>query len=157
MEILITLLHIHVLYVPVLKGRIKQTHSIKECCNVGGSNMQTLFFQTDSLSHLLNITKILTTEVLRFLNLEAGPRGSFVCGGCVRANSTSSGRKSLWRDVGNGFVLSIARSLLLRSGSLSVMGSTGLDKQKKIQCKIVNIFLPISFNICFGCSKEPSN
>ena len=27
-----------------------------------------------------------------------------------------------------------------------------LDKQ----LKIVNIFLPISFNICFGCSKEPS-
>ena len=25
---------------------------------------------------------------------------------------------------------------------------------KKIECKIVNIFLPISFNICFGCSKE---
>ena len=23
--------------------------------------------------------------------------------------------------------------------------------------KIVNIFLPISFNIYFGCSKEPSN
>ena len=23
--------------------------------------------------------------------------------------------------------------------------------------KIVNIFLPISFNICFGCSKEPSH
>ena len=22
------------------------------------------------------------------------------------------------------------------------------------ECKIVNIFLPISFNICFGCSKE---
>ena len=22
--------------------------------------------------------------------------------------------------------------------------------------KIVNIFLPISFNICFGCLKEPS-
>ena len=31
---------------------------------------------------------------------------------------------------------------------------TGLDKQKKIQSKIVNIFLPIIFNICFGCSKE---
>ena len=28
----------------------------------------------------------------------------------------------------------------------------GLDKQN-FQCKIVNIFLPISFNICFGCSK----
>ena len=23
--------------------------------------------------------------------------------------------------------------------------------------KIVNIYLPISFNICFGCSKEPSH
>ena len=32
----------------------------------------------------------------------------------------------------------------------------GLDKQKN-QRKIVNIFLPISFNICFGCSKEPSH
>ena len=32
---------------------------------------------------------------------------------------------------------------------------TGLDKQKKNQRKIVNIFLPISFNICFGCSKKP--
>ena len=31
----------------------------------------------------------------------------------------------------------------------------GLDKQN-FQRKIVNIFLPISFNICFGCSKEPS-
>ena len=25
------------------------------------------------------------------------------------------------------------------------------------QCKIVNIFLPIIFSICFGCSKEPSH
>ena len=30
----------------------------------------------------------------------------------------------------------------------------GLDKQN-FEGKIVNIFLPISFNICFGCSKEP--
>ena len=28
---------------------------------------------------------------------------------------------------------------------------------KKIQRKIVNIFLPINFNKCFGCSKEPSH
>ena len=28
--------------------------------------------------------------------------------------------------------------------------------RKKFQRKIVNIFLPINFNICFGCSKEPS-
>ena len=33
---------------------------------------------------------------------------------------------------------------------------TGLDKQKD-QRKIVTFFLPISFNICFGCSKEPSH
>ena len=33
---------------------------------------------------------------------------------------------------------------------------TGLDKQK-FQRIIVNIFLPINFNICFGCSKEPSH
>ena len=33
----------------------------------------------------------------------------------------------------------------------------GLDKQKIFERKIVNIFLPISFNIRFGCSKEPSH
>ena len=26
-----------------------------------------------------------------------------------------------------------------------------------VQRKIVNIFLPIFFSICFGCSKEPSH
>ena len=30
------------------------------------------------------------------------------------------------------------------------------DELKKIEHKIVNIFLSISFNICFGCSKELS-
>ena len=34
--------------------------------------------------------------------------------------------------------------------------TTGLDK-KKFQRKIVNIFLPIFFSICFGSSKEPSH
>ena len=33
---------------------------------------------------------------------------------------------------------------------------TGLDKQKFLR-KIMNIFLPIIFSICFGCSKEPSH
>ena len=28
---------------------------------------------------------------------------------------------------------------------------------KKFYVKIAKIFLPISFNICFGCSKEPSH
>ena len=32
----------------------------------------------------------------------------------------------------------------------------GLDKQN-FQRKNVNIFLPISLNICFWCSKEPSH
>ena len=34
--------------------------------------------------------------------------------------------------------------------------SIGLDKQN-FECKIVNVFLPFSLNICFGCSKEPSH
>ena len=32
----------------------------------------------------------------------------------------------------------------------------GLDKQS-FERIIVNFFLPIRFNICFGCSKEPSH
>ena len=31
----------------------------------------------------------------------------------------------------------------------------GLDKPTFFEHKIVNIFLPISFKICFVCSKEP--
>ena len=31
------------------------------------------------------------------------------------------------------------------------------DLDKNFEHKIVNIFLPSSFNICFGCSKEPSH
>ena len=27
---------------------------------------------------------------------------------------------------------------------------------KFLECNIVNISLPITFHICFGCSKEPS-
>ena len=39
----------------------------------------------------------------------------------------------------------------------NLMGlSTGLDKHI-FQRKIVNIFLPIIFSLCFGCSKEPSH
>ena len=35
--------------------------------------------------------------------------------------------------------------------------SSQILNTEKFQHKIVNIFLPISFNICFGCSKEPSH
>ena len=33
----------------------------------------------------------------------------------------------------------------------------GLDEQIFFELEIVTIFLPISYNICFGCSKEPSH
>ena len=36
------------------------------------------------------------------------------------------------------------------------VSNIGLDKHF-FQHKIVNIFLPISFSMCFGCSKEPSH
>ena len=32
-----------------------------------------------------------------------------------------------------------------------------ISRGKKFQRKNVNIFLPISYNICFGCLKEPSH
>ena len=32
-----------------------------------------------------------------------------------------------------------------------------ISKDKNFESKIVNIFLFISFNICFGCSKESSH
>ena len=35
--------------------------------------------------------------------------------------------------------------------------STGLEINKNFEPKIVNIFLPFSFNICFGFSKEQSH
>ena len=38
-----------------------------------------------------------------------------------------------------------------------IVAKSIIDLNKHFQRKIVNIFLPISFNICFGCSKEPSH
>ena len=32
-----------------------------------------------------------------------------------------------------------------------------LDRNKIFERRIINIFLPVSLNICFGCSKEPSH
>ena len=40
--------------------------------------------------------------------------------------------------------------------SMPCIPVTSLDRQKN-QRKIVNIFLAITFSICFGCSKEPSH
>ena len=46
--------------------------------------------------------------------------------------------------------------------SVQLKTKIGIDKQAIgfntiFECKIENIFLPISFNICFGCSKQPSH
>ena len=47
---------------------------------------------------------------------------------------------------------------VVSNGTISFLNglTTGLDKHK-FQRKIVNIFLPINFNICLGSSKEPSH
>ena len=47
------------------------------------------------------------------------------------------------------------RRLLRRTQHVKVQLHIGLDKN--FDQKIVNIFLPISFNISFGYSKEPSH
>lgn len=67
----------------------------------------------------LSENEVFTTEVLRALYFEGGPRTSLTAGGWVSANKTSSGRKSLCRDVGRGLDLSMVKSLLLSTGSFS--------------------------------------
>ena len=55
------------------------------------------------------------------------------------------------------WVMSQDCELVLSSDCMLIIHSlTGLDKQN-FERKILNIFLPISFKICFGCSKEPSH
>ena len=51
-----------------------------------------------------------------------------------------------------GTVKLVCNELWAWHSMLGTNGLIGLDKRK-----IVNIFLPISFNICFGCSKVPSH
>ena len=46
--------------------------------------------------------------------------------------------------------------LLKKSFRNTIRLSIGQDKNI-FECKSANVFLPISFNICFGCSKEPSH
>ena len=45
--------------------------------------------------------------------------------------------------------------VLATLSAIGLSSTIGLDKQIFWR-KIVNIFLPICFNICFRCSKEPS-
>ena len=46
-------------------------------------------------------------------------------------------------------------ALLALLSAIIYITSTG-PVEKKIDLKIVNNFLSTNFNICFGCSKEPS-
>ena len=44
-----------------------------------------------------------------------------------------------------------------RPAVIAQINGIGLDTEKKIECKNVDIFLTISRNVCFECSKEPSH
>ena len=55
------------------------------------------------------------------------------------------------------FAKVISRPLARKENNLEFMYYTQVLINKHFQRKIVNIFLPISFNICCGCSKEPSH
>ena len=54
------------------------------------------------------------------------------------------------------FVDGIINCYSMANTPMIILYFTGLDN-KKILRKNMNIVLPISFNICFGCSKEPSH
>ena len=67
------------------------------------------------------------------------------CGSCSISFCSSTLSWEIW--------LSYAYNTIIRS--THGIGSGQINE--KFQHKIVNIFLSISFNICFGCSKEPSH
>ena len=48
-------------------------------------------------------------------------------------------------------------SCLLSAGYKKELTVPQVWISKILELKIVNIFLPISLNLCFGCSKEPSH
>ena len=69
-------------------------------------------------------------------------------------------------DISNGsahispeFCISLA-VLIFLAGPLSMIIYEAFENNhvmSEVVCKIVNIFLSIGLNICFGCSKEPSH
>ena len=81
----------------------------------------------------------------------------------LSADSTSSKRYS-------GICESCVRNIIIRSSYIAKLFNTGIARKSKhslpatqvtvnklFERKTVNIFLPFSFNICFGFSKEPSH
>ena len=54
-------------------------------------------------------------------------------------------------------LLHLAVAFLLAGDNELIRKLADTKGNKNFERKIVNIFLPISFNICFGCSKEPSH
>ena len=61
----------------------------------------------------------------------------------ARIGGTATGGGTFW---GLGSLLTKAK----------VSSSTGRDKQNFQRVEIMNVFLSVNFNMCFGCSKEPS-
>ena len=64
----------------------------------------------------------------------------------------SGGNGGSYSGGASGGSISIETQVAHIAGNMSFIG---LDKHN-FECKIVNIFLTINFNLCFGCSKEPS-
>ena len=60
-------------------------------------------------------------------------------------------------SYGNDYALLQLTILIIVINRLARLYTSQSRKQKEIERKIVNVFLPISLIICFGCSKEPSH
>ena len=66
----------------------------------------------------------------------------------------SGGNGGSYSGGASGGSVSIETQVAHIAGNISFIC---LDGQSFYERKIVNIFFTISFNICFGCSKEPSH
>ena len=78
----------------------------------------------------------------------------FLVGDFIFLAATVFSRNLLrWKVIKFHIIQACSRQVAARQFILE----TNTDNMNKIfERKIVNIFLPISLNICFGCSKEPS-
>ena len=100
--------------------------------------------------------KLMTKLHLESLSLKGGCTGS--------SESTLVKMPHCWKShVTAQIFLFLLPKMIYKWNSLAYLRirifnhlNTGLDKQI-FQRKNVNIFLLISINICFGCSKEPSH
>ena len=74
----------------------------------------------------------------------------------LQANNKRADQPVQQRSLISTFVICYLERILVKHAPCKIsIFYTGLDKN--FQRKIVNIFLPTNFNICFGCSKELSH